>query len=37
VTAEGAKLARSLLQRALQAGYREEYFPVVSKIIAGNS
>jgi hypothetical protein len=31
----GAQLARALLQRALDAGYREEYFPVVSKVIAG--
>jgi 3-hydroxyisobutyrate dehydrogenase len=33
IGANGAALARSLLERALDAGYREEYFPVVSKVI----
>jgi 3-hydroxyisobutyrate dehydrogenase-like beta-hydroxyacid dehydrogenase len=37
IDAAGATLARSLLRRALEAGYREEYFPVVSKLIAGKS
>jgi 3-hydroxyisobutyrate dehydrogenase-like beta-hydroxyacid dehydrogenase len=34
VLAQGAALARSLLERARDAGYRDEYFPVVSKVIA---
>jgi 3-hydroxyisobutyrate dehydrogenase-like beta-hydroxyacid dehydrogenase len=34
VEARGAALARALLQQAAEAGYRDEYFPVVSKVIA---
>ena len=34
IDAEGAALARSLLRRAIDAGYREEYFPIVSQVIA---
>jgi 3-hydroxyisobutyrate dehydrogenase-like beta-hydroxyacid dehydrogenase len=35
VEAQGADLARGLLERALAAGFRDEYFPVVSRMIAG--
>jgi 3-hydroxyisobutyrate dehydrogenase-like beta-hydroxyacid dehydrogenase len=34
VAAQGAGLARDLLQRAFDAGYQDEYFPVVSRVIA---
>lgn len=34
IAARGAALARAMLQRAHDAGYREQYFPVVSKVIA---
>jgi 3-hydroxyisobutyrate dehydrogenase len=35
IEARGAHLARALLQQAEAAGFGDEYFPVVSRIIAG--
>lgn len=37
VAAEGARLARSMLQRASDAGYGKEYWPVVARIVAGGN
>jgi 3-hydroxyisobutyrate dehydrogenase-like beta-hydroxyacid dehydrogenase len=37
VGAKGAALARDLLERAVEAGYRDEYWPIVSRVIAGRS
>lgn len=37
ISAEGATLARDLLQRAKAAGRGDDYWPVVSKVIAGKT
>jgi 3-hydroxyisobutyrate dehydrogenase-like beta-hydroxyacid dehydrogenase len=37
IAAQGAGLARSLLERARDAGFRDEYFPVVSMVITGKA